>query len=79
MLSLVKATLAAVVVLGAVSLAPTQASAAHRYHHPAYANPDTYGPPTNWDSRGVSLPSLSEPGPAQQRWFNRATQGFGAG
>jgi hypothetical protein len=71
MFSIVKTTLAAVVVLGSVSLGAAQALAAH-HRHPAYAEP-------GFQSRDASLNSLAEPGPAQEEWFDRATEGFGAG
>jgi hypothetical protein len=80
MFSIVKTALAAVIVLGSVSLTPVQALAAHRFHHhPAYAHPGAYGPPAySFQSRDASLPSLAVPSPAQEEWFDRATQGFGA-
>ena len=58
------------IVLGSVSVAP--AFAAHRHHHPAYAQP-------SFESRGVSLSPLEVPGHAEEQWFDRATQSFGAG
>jgi hypothetical protein len=81
MCSIVKTTLAAVVVLGSVSLAPVQAFAAHRvHHHSAYAQPGGYGPRAySFQSRDTSLPSLAVPSPAQEEWFDRATQSFGGG
>jgi hypothetical protein len=81
MCSIVKATLAAVVVLGSTSLAPVQALAAHRvHHHSANAHPSVYGPGAySFQSRDASLPSLAVPSPAQEEWFNRATQSFGGG
>ena len=69
MFGIAKTALAAVIVLGSVSLTP--AFAAHR-HHARHAQPA-------FQSRDVSLPSLSVPGPAEEQWFDRATQGFGAG
>jgi hypothetical protein len=79
--SIVKSALAAVIVLGSVSLAPVQAFAAHRVHHrSAYAHPGVYGPEGySLQSRDASLPSLAVPSPAQEEWFNRATEGTGAG
>ena len=73
MLSIVKTTLA-IAVLGSVSLASAQAFAAHRYHsgyHSGYAQP-------TFQNRNVSLPSTMVP-PAEEQWFDRATQSFGGG
>jgi len=67
----IKTALAAVIVLGSVSLGAAQALAA-RHHHATHAQP-------SFDSRDVSLPSLSVPGRAEEQWFDRATQSFGAG
>ena len=80
MFSIVKTALATVSVLASLSLAPVQAFAAHRvHHHPAYAHPGAYGPPAySFQSRDASLPSLVVPSPAQEEWFDHATQGFGA-
>jgi hypothetical protein len=73
MFSIVKTALAATIVLGSVSLAPVEAFAAHRaHHHSAYAHP-------GFQSRDASLPSLAVPSPAQEEWFDRATQSFGGG
>lgn len=81
MFRIARTALAAVIVLGSVSLAPAQGFAANRAHrHPAYAHPGAYGPPADsFQSRDASLPSLSVPSPAQEQWFDRATQGFGGG
>jgi hypothetical protein len=72
MFNIVKTALAAVVVLGSVALAPMQALAAQRHHHSAHAHP-------GFESRDVALPSLAVPGPAEEQWFDRATQSFGGG
>jgi hypothetical protein len=81
MLGIVKTSLAAVIILGSASLAPMQAFAAHRvHHHSAYAHPGVYGPGAySFQSRDASLPSLAVPSPAQEEWFDRATEGFGGG
>jgi len=81
MCGIVKTTLAAVVVLGSVSLAPVQAFAAHRVHrHSACVHSGGYGPRAySFQSRDASLPSLAVPSPAQEEWFDRATQSFGGG
>jgi hypothetical protein len=81
MFSIVKTALAAVIVLGSGSLVPVQAFAAHRvHHHSAYAHPGVYGPGAySFQSRDASLPSLAVPSPAQEEWFDRATEGFGGG
>jgi hypothetical protein len=81
MVGIVKTTLAAIVALGSVSLAPVQGFAAHRvHHHSAHAHPGAYGPePYSFQSRDASLPSLAVPSPAQEEWFDRATQSFGGG
>jgi hypothetical protein len=72
MSSIVKTILGAAIVLGSISLAP-QAFAAHRtHHHSAYGYPE-------YQTRDSSLNSLEEPGPAQEEWFDRATQSFGGG
>jgi hypothetical protein len=68
----IKTALSAVILLGSISLSAAPAFAAHHHRHPAYAQP-------SFDSRDVSLPSLSVPGPAEEQWFDRATQSFGAG
>jgi hypothetical protein len=68
MFSIVKTALA-IIVVGSVSVAP--AFAAHR-HHPAHAQPA-------FQNRDVSLSPLAVPGPAEEQWFDRATQSFGAG
>jgi hypothetical protein len=68
MFSIVKTALA-MIVLGSVSVAP--AFAAHR-HHAAHAKP-------SFQNRDVSLSPLAVPGPAEEQWFDRATQGTGAG
>jgi hypothetical protein len=81
MLNIIKAAVAAVVVAGSVSLAPVQALAAH-HRHPAYTYQDDYYGPRGpqFESRDAYLPSpLSVPGPAEEQWFDRATQSFGGG
>ena len=71
MFGIVKTTLAAAVVLGSMSLAP--AFAAHRaHHHAAQVHP-------GFQSRDAALPSIAVPGPAEEQWFDRATQSFGGG
>jgi hypothetical protein len=81
MFRIVKSALAAVIAVGSVSLAPVQAFAAHRvHHHSAYSHPGAYGPEGySFQSRDASLPSLAVPSPAQEEWFDRATEGFGGG
>jgi hypothetical protein len=81
MLNIIKAAVAAVVVAGSVSLAPVQALAAHHRHHPAPVYRGEYGPRyPQFESRDVYLPSpLTVPGPAEEQWFDRATQSFGGG
>ena len=81
MVSIVKSAFAAFIVLGSVSLAPVQGFAAHRVHHRSgYADPGAYGPSAySFQSRDASLPSLAVPSPAQEEWFDRATQSFGGG
>jgi hypothetical protein len=79
MFNIVKTTVAAVVVLGSLSLAPVQALAAH-HRHPAHAYQGEYGPRyPQFESRDVYLPSVAVPGPAEEQWFDRATQSFGGG
>ena len=75
MVSIVKSILAAVIVVGSVSLAPVQGLAAHRAHHPGGYGPGAY----SFQSRDASLRSLAVPSPAQEEWFDRATQSFGGG
>lgn len=81
MSSIVKTALAAVIVLGSVSLVPAQGFAASRAHrHPAYSHHGMYGAPApSFEGRDVSLPSLAVPSAAQEQWFDRATDGTGAG
>jgi hypothetical protein len=71
MFSIVKTALAAVIVLGSVSLVAAPAFAAKR-HHAAPAQP-------SFESRDVSLPRTSGSNWAEEQWFDRATQSFGAG
>jgi hypothetical protein len=71
MFSIVKTALAAVIVLGSVSLGAAQAFAAHHHRHAGYAH-------SEFRSHDVSLPSTMVP-PAEEQWFDRATQSFGAG
>jgi hypothetical protein len=80
MSNIIKAAVAAVVVLGSVSLAPVQALAAH-HRHPAHVYHRGQFEPQypQFESRDVYLPSLSVPGPAEEQWFDRATQSFGGG
>lgn len=80
MSNIIKAAVAAVVVLGSMSLAPVEALAAH-HRHPAHAYRGEYGPRyPQFESRDVYLPSpLTVPGPAEEQWFDRATQSFGGG
>jgi hypothetical protein len=81
MFSIAKAALASTIVLGSVSLAPSQGFAANRaHHHAAYSHHGMYGAPApSFESRDVSLPSLAVPSAAQEQWFDRATDGTGAG
>ena len=79
MFKLIKAAVAAVVVVGSMSLMPAQALAAH-HRHPAHAYRGAFEPRyPQFESRDVYLPSLSVPGPAEEQWFDRATQSFGGG
>ena len=78
MFNIVKTAFAAAVVLGSMSLAPAQALAAH-HRHPAHAYQGEYGPNPSFESRDVYLPSVAVPGPAEEQWFDRATQSFGGG
>jgi hypothetical protein len=71
MFSIVKAVFAAVIVLGSVSLGAAQALAAN-HRHSADAR-------RSLQSRDASLNSLAVPSPAQEEWFDRATQSFGGG
>jgi hypothetical protein len=71
MFSIVKTALAAVIVLGSVSLGAAQALAAQHHRHARYAQPE-------FRSHDVSLPSTMV-SPAEEQWFDRATQSFGAG
>ena len=70
MFSIAKTTLAAVIVLGSVSFGAAQAFAA-KHRHVAH-------PHSEFQSRDVSLPSTLVP-PAEEQWFDRATQSFGGG
>jgi hypothetical protein len=81
MFSIIKTAFAAAIVLGSVSLAPTQGLAANGAHrHPAYRHHGVYGAPApSFEGRDVSLPSLAVPSAAQEQWFDRATDGTGAG
>jgi hypothetical protein len=79
MFNIVKTTLAVAAVLGSMSLAPVQALAAH-HRHPAQAYQDEYGPQyPSFESRNANLPAIDVPGPAEEQWFDRATQSFGGG
>jgi hypothetical protein len=71
MFSIVKTALAAVIVLGSVSLGAAQALAARHHRHAGYAQPE-------FRSHDVSLPSTMI-SPAEEQWFDRATQSFGGG
>ena len=71
MFSIVKTLLASTIVLGSISLGAAPAFAT-KHRHSGYAQPPL-------QSRDVSLPPIAVPGPAEEQWFDRATQSFGAG
>ena len=81
MLSVIKTALAAVVVLGSVSLAPAPTFAAnHAHRHSVYAHPGEYGLRAHsFHSRDVSLPRESMPSAAEEEWMDRASANVGGG
>jgi hypothetical protein len=78
MFSMIKAALAAVVVLGSVSLA--QARATNFVHrHPAHGTaPEQLGT-HSFQSRDVSLPRERAPSAAEEEWMDRASANVGGG
>jgi len=80
MFSMIKTALAAVIVLGSLSLAPVQAHAAnfvhrHRVHGTTAERPRVH----SFHSRDVYLPRERAPSAAEEEWMDRASANVGGG
>ena len=80
MFSMIKTALAAVIVLGSVSLAPVQARAANFAHrHPAHGTAPERLRAHSFQGRDVSLPRERAPSAAEEEWMDRASANVGGG